>query len=232
MYKEEFTELAAQMIRRIDFKDGVVQELLEEELTKGCVLDVRWKGNLHFVLQICHSSWAWYYAERNGERVSSVYRVSRFDERFYQAVQHFVQEINHGDFDRKRTASEKIAKIIEKRQLTSCMNTTKWMEFLRVMNEEMSLRIPYAYRTLFDEDGRNDDLYDTCYCQECFNGYDFRSLEWVKVKPVFCERKYRGRLIDDEEVWYDLKEEFVGRMKQYSIPYEAGNEVYMIYGYR
>lgn len=232
MYKEELKELADQMIRRIDFLDGAVKEVSEEALSKGRVLDVRWRGNVHFVLQTYHSDWGWYFAERNGERVSSLYRVGRFDERFYQAVQHFVGEINQGDFGHKRTASERLAEIIEKRQLTSYMNTTKWIEFLQVMTEEMPLKIPYAYRTLFDVDGRNDDLFDTCYCSECFNGHDFKSLEWVKVKPKFCERKYRGRLIEDEEIWHDLEGEFIKGMKKYSIPYEAKDGMYIVYGYR
>lgn len=232
MHKEQFIELADQLVRQIDFKDGVVQEISEEALSKGRVLDVRWKGNVHFVLQICHSDWGWYYAERNGERVSSLYRVSKFDEQFYRAVQHFVKEIHHGYFDHKQTASEKIAKMIEERQLTSYMNTTKWMEFLQVMTKEMPLKVPYAFRTLFDEDGRNDDLYITCYCRECFNNHDFKSLEWVKVKPKFCEKKYRGRLIEDEEIWHDLEEEFMDGMKKYSIPYEEEDGMYIVYGYR
>ena len=96
------------MIRRIDFLDGAVKEVSEEALSKGRVLDVRWRGNVHFVLQTYHSDWGWYFAERNGERVSSLYRVGRFDERFYQAVWQFVGEINQGDFGHKRTASERL----------------------------------------------------------------------------------------------------------------------------
>ena len=107
-YKEELKELADQMIRRIDFLDGAVKEVSEEALSKGRVLDVRWRGNVHFVLQTYHSDWDWYFAERNGERVSSLYRVGRFDERFYQAVWQFVGEINQGDFGHKRTASERL----------------------------------------------------------------------------------------------------------------------------
>ena len=79
MYKEELKELADQMIRRIDFLDGAVKEVSEEALSKGRVLDVRWRGNVHFVLQTYHSDWGWYFAERNGERVSSLYRVGRRD---------------------------------------------------------------------------------------------------------------------------------------------------------
>lgn len=156
---------------------------------------------------------------------------SRFDEPFYQKVQHFVEEINRGDFDHKQTVSERIAKIIDERPLTSCMNDTKWKEFLQLMTEEMSMKIPYAFHTLFDSDSTNDDFYDTC-CRECFNGYHFKSLEWVRGKTKFVEHKYRGRLIDDEEIFYDLEEEFVEKIQKYSIPYEVEDGIYTIYGYR
>lgn len=134
-----------------------------------------------------------------------LYRENKFDERFYQAVQHFIGEIERGDFDHKQVPSEKISKIIDKRQLTSYMNNTRWMELLHMMTEEIPVKIPYAFRTLFDTDESNDDFFCTCYCAECFNNYHFKSLEWVKVKPKFCERRHRGRLIEDEEIGYDLE---------------------------
>lgn len=236
MDKETYISLAEQirplLLERIDFKNGILQEVNEEAVQQGRVLDVRWKGNMHFVLDMYSSDFGWYFALRDGEPVSCIYRVRGFDERFYKAVQHFVGEINQGDFNHKRTLSEQVAKIIEERQLTSCMNQTKWKEFLHVMTEEMPKKLPYSYRTLFDKDGRNDDFFDTCYCQECFNGYNFKSLEWVKVKTIFCERKHRGRLLADEEIWYNFEEEFVGKIKSHSIPYEAEDGTYTIYGYR
>ena len=180
MDKEQYKILAEQirplLLEQIDFKKGIVQEINEEAIQQGCVLDVRWKGNVHFVLKMYSMDFGWYFAQRDGEQVSCTYRVSRFDEQFYHGVQHFVGEINRGDFNHKQTLSEQIAQIIEERQLTSCMNNTKWMEFLHVMTEEMSAKVPYAFRTLFDMDGRNDDFFDTCYCQEFFNGYHFKSI--------------------------------------------------------
>lgn len=236
MDKEDYRTLTEQirplLLKRMDFKEGVVLEMNEEAMQQGRVLDVCWKGNIHFVLEMYSIDFGWYFAERDGEMVSCIHRVSKFDEQFYRAVQHFLGEINQGDFDHKQTVSEQVIQIIEERQLTSYMNNTKWKEFLHVMTEELSVKVPYAFRTLFDVDGRNDDCFDTCYCQECFNGYHFKSLEWVKVKPVFCERKHRGRLIADEEIWYDLEEEFVENMKKYSIPYEVEDGIYTIYGYR
>jgi len=232
---EEYQEIADfihLMLERIDFKDGVVQKITDEAIKNGRVLDVRWKGNIHFVLQMYRKNWGWYYAERNGEYISCIYRENKFDKSFYQRVRHFVEEINRGDFSHNQTVSEKIAKIIANRQLTSYMNDTKWKEFLQLMTEEMSMRVPYAFHTLFDMDHINDDFYDTCYCQDCFNGYHFKSLEWVKVMPKFVEHKHRGILLDDEEIFYDLEDEFVEKIQKYSIPYEREDGIYIIYGYR
>ena len=70
----------------MQFLDGAVKEVSEEALSKGRVLDVRWRGNVHFVLQTYHSDWDWYFAERNGERVSSLYRVGRFDKQKAEVI--------------------------------------------------------------------------------------------------------------------------------------------------
>ena len=100
------------------------------------------------------------------------------------------------------------------------------------MTEEMPVKIPYALRTLFDEEEVNEDFFGICYCPECFNGYNFKSIEWVKVKSIFCERRHLGRLVEDEEIWHNFEKELIEMLKKYSIPYEAENGIYTIYGYQ
>lgn len=239
MDDEEYTEFATQIradvLDKIDFKSGVLQEISKDKKEMGCILDVRWKRNVHLVLYI--SKWnrtGWYYAERNGDKVSCSHYNSKNDDNFFASVQHFVNEIENGDFDHKKTISEQIADIIQKRQLTNCMNNTKWKEFVHVMDEEMSIKIPYDYKTLFEERREDDLLFGTAYDIESFNGYHFKSVEWVKVKPKFYERRHRGRLIEDEKIYHDLEKEFLGLMDKYSIPYEYDEktEIYTIYGYK
>ena len=228
-------KIRTEFFDRIDLKGGVVQKISKDKQEKGCILDVRWKRNVHFVLYITRwNGRGWYFAERDGDKVSCSYYSSRYDDTFFASVQHLVNEIENGDFDHKKTISGQIADIIQKRQLTSCMNHTKWKGFVHAMDEEMSMKMPYDYKTLFEERREDDVLFGTAYDIESFNGYYFQSVEWVKVKPRFCECRHRGRLLEDEKIYYDLEKEFLSLMDKYSIPYEYDekNEIYIIYGYK
>lgn len=227
-------DILAEVLNRVDFKSGVIQEISSERQEEGYILDVRWKRNVHFILYI--NKWAgcyWYYAERNGEKVSYYRRGKKADDRFFESVQHLVDEIENGNFDFKKTLGEQIAEIVHERQLTSYMNNTKWKEFLHAMKDEMSIMIPYNYKTLFEEN-ENDLWWGRHYDIESFNNYQFKSIEWVKMKPKFYESEHRGRLIEDEKIYYNVEQEFLDLMRKYSIPfvYDEGNEQYIIYGYK
>lgn len=232
-YRERMQEIRAEILDKIDFKSGIVQEITEDKLKTGYFLDVKWKMNVHFILYMHRSGRFWYYAERNGENISPTHYARKYDDKFFESLQHFVIEIESGSFNFKKTISEQIEEIVCQRQLTSYMNNTKWKEFIHAMDEEMSVRIPCDYKTLFEEERENLGF---CrhYDIESFNGYHFKSIEWVKLKPKFYECKHRGRLIEDEKIYYDVENEFIGLMKKYSIPYEYDieNELYTIYGYK
>lgn len=238
MNHEEYINLvesvSEQVLDRIDFKRGIVQECGTEMREKGYALDVRWKMNVHLILYI--NRWngsCWYYVERNGEQVSISHHGRKYDDKFFHFLQHLVNEADNGDFNYKKTISERIAEIIHERQLTSYMNDTKWKEFVHAMDEEMSIEVPYDYKTLFEEN-RDDLSFGNGYDIESFNWYQFKSIEWVKVKPKFYEYKHRGMLIEAEEIYHDAEQEFLDLMNKYSIPYEYDeeNEVYTIYGYK
>lgn len=187
---------------------------------------------MHFILHIIErDSSSWYYVERNGEQVSCSYRIVKNDDKFLNSIQHLVNEIENEDFDFKKTISDRIAEVISERQLTSYMNQTKWEEFIHAMNEEMSIGIPYDYKTLFEEE-RQIELTGICsYDRESFNDYYFKSIEWVKIKPKFYKRIHRGMLIEDEKIYYDMEQEFIDLMKKYSIAleYDETNEVYYLW---
>lgn len=237
MNNEDYINLvesvSKQVLDKIDFKRGIVQERSDEMREKGCALDVRWKMNVRLILYIhrWHRSY-WYCVERNGEQVSPTHYGRKYDDQFFHLLQHLVNEVDNGDFNYKKTISEKIAEIVHERQLTSYMNDTKWKEFIHAMDEEMSLEVPYDYKTLLNE--RDNLSFCTGYDIESFNGYHFKSIEWVKVKPKFYERKHRGMLIEDEKIYHDVEQEFLDLMNKYSIPYEydEANEAYTIYGYK
>lgn len=238
MDNEKYTELAekirTEIMDKIDFKNGIIQEISKEKQEAGYVLDVRWKRDVHFILWLNRWNGSfWYYAQRNGEEVSHTHYARKYEDQFFNSVQHLVNEIENGNFDFKKTISERIAEIVHERQLTSCMNDTKWKEFIHAMNEDMSISIPYDYKTLFEEN-REHLLFDVHYDIESFNYYHFKSIEWVKLQPIFYEHKHRGMLIDDEKVYYNVEAEFLALMNKYSIPYEYDetNAIYTIYGYK
>lgn len=238
MEKEKIENLRQSVLEgimeKIDFKNGVIQEISQEKREMGYLVDVRWKRGVHFIVYL--SPWAgqvWCYASRNGEQVSPSHVSRKYDNAFYKSVQHLVNEIDTGSFNHKKTVSERVAEIVHERQLTSYMNDTKWKEFIHAMDEEMSVAVPYAYKTLFEEE-REDLFFDRWYDIESFNGYHYKSMEWVKLKPKFHECKHRGRLIEDEKIYYDVEEEFLKLMKKYSISCEKEEEtgLYVIYGYK
>ena len=90
-----------------------------------------------YILFLCINRWSGeclYYVLRNGEQVSNCYFAKKNDEKFLHSIQHLVDEIENGDFDHKKTESEKIAEIIRTRNLTACMNNTKWKEFIKAIS--------------------------------------------------------------------------------------------------
>lgn len=130
MNNEDYINLvesvSKQVMDKIDFKRGVVQERSDEMREKGCALDVRWKMNVRLILYIhrWHRSY-WYCVERNGEQVSPTHYGRKYDDQFLHLLQHLVNEVDNGNFNYKKTISEKIAEIVHERQLTSYMNDTK-----------------------------------------------------------------------------------------------------------
>lgn len=233
--KKSIEEMLAELQGKIDFHNGVILERTEMEQNEGAILDVRWKGDVHFILYVSrwNRPYFYYYVKKGSDNVSCIYHATKSDDKFFHSVQHLINEIENGDFHSKKTISDRVAEIVCERQLTSCMNNTKWREFLHAMDSEMSVAVPYDYKTLFEEE-REEFLFGRHYDAESFNWYHFKSVEWVKVKPRFYERKHRGRLMEDEKRYYDVQQEFLDLMDTYSIPYEydSKNEVFIIYGYK
>lgn len=234
-FTEQIEKIHTELLKRIDFKSGVIQEISHREREAGRILDVRWKRNIHFIvfLNKWNNNTCWYYVEKNGEQISCGRCTRKFDDTFFHSVRHFIHEIESGNYDFKKSVSDRIHEIIHKRQLTSCMNDTKWKEFIHAMAEEMPMGIPYDYKTLFEEN-KEKLLFDTDYDDESFNWYHFKSIEWVKLKPKFYEHRHRGLLIEDEKIYHDMEQKFLELMDKYSIPYEYDekNALYTIYGYR
>lgn len=229
---QKFDELLAILEDKIDFKGGQIDKSIQEEPTLMGIVAVCWKKKIKLVLYVGKYR-LYYYVTRNGEQVSTRYYTTKLDEWFWKNYQNLLNQVKNGDFDYKKTVSDRIAEIVNQRHLTSYMNDTKWKEFLLVMTEKLPLSVPYNYKTLFEKEP--EQLYlGTAYDAESFNWYEFKSLEWVKVKPRFYEYVYQGQLLDDNAILHDIEREFLEWMDKFSIPYEYDDkdEVYVIYGYK
>lgn len=234
-YNETLNEFISEIAEEINFRNGDISIIYDEHKYNGLMIDAAWKRNIHLLLYGFYGSII-FYVTRNGEQVSNTHRhysPIKYKDKLIATVNHLIREIENGDFDHKKTESEKIHELISERRLTSYMNNTKWREFIHAMTKEMSIDIPYGYKTLFEEKG-DEVLCVSSFDIESFNSYDFKSLEWVKLKPKFFEHKHRGMLLDDEKIPIYVEEEFVRLMRKYSIPYQYDeeNKVYIIYGYK
>lgn len=231
-YIQALKEIKSTIISNINICNGVLIDSVENMLTDGIVIDIGWKGNVH--LQVYYRGSRYFYMIiRNEEQVSAGYYAGKLDESFFKSIQKLINEIENGDFDKKKTRREKIIEIVQRRKLTSYMNQTKWKEFLYAITEEMPIAPPYDYKTLF-EDIHEKPCFGTAYDRESFNYYDFKSIEWVKIKPCFEEHVYQGRLMEDKIIHHNVEAEFLALMEKYNIPYEYDSikEVYVIYGYK
>lgn len=204
------------------------------------ILTVRWKGGIYLKL-----SYSWLYRltiTRENETLRHMVFQKANREDICLWVTRWAKEINDGKYNNKKTAREEIQSILEKRNLTSYMNHTKWNEFRIAMLKEMPFEPPYDYKTLFDEPDylccsyakhlmEKEGPHDFCsFDEESFHFLDDRSLEWVKVRPCFYQLE-GGRLVQ-KKIWYDAKEAFIKVLNKYHIPFEEQEGVYTIYGYK
>lgn len=216
----------------VDFGDGIKQQ-------ESSILSVRWPGGV--CLKLYHN-WAYHLIiVRDG----SIFKHQRFrkeDSQILLSVKQWTTDICQGKYQHKKTEQEEIYDILVRRNLTSCMNSTKWREFRTAMLEEMPFEPPYDYKTLFDEGDYSARDYiqhlmnnegPNSFCSfdaESFNFLDYKSLEWVKVRPRFFSQE-GGRLVK-QQIWHDSEKEFLEILNKYNIPYELENGVYTIYGYK
>jgi len=132
------------------------------------------------------------------------------------------------------TRKEKVAEIVSRKGLYSCMSNTKWKELQNAI-KELPFPPPYILKDVCEEEANvpNFDT-DVNYWgdwgdEALYNwGYYF-AIEWIKVRPRYT--KHQGRLMP-EIIADDITEEFLAILKKYSIPYEVDGDVFTIYGYR
>ncbi|NFR85934.1 MULTISPECIES: DUF6678 family protein [unclassified Clostridium] len=140
--------------------------------------------------------------------------------------------------ERIQKSKKKAREYIEKEQLVSFMNNTKWEEFRKAMLEEMPFPPPYIIKTIYEVE--DNSTYYTHFTSDVnyFGGYDEESfvylkyylIEWIKVRPRYYETK-GGRLCP-KKVIHDAEKEFLIALNKYNINYKKDNDIYVIYGYK
>lgn len=125
----------------------------------------------------------------------------------------------------------KVLNILEKRNLCSYMNNTKWNELINAMLNDMPFPPPYDIKYIDIDcptDGMDRDIY--CYGDwyEPFLLTENVLIEWVKIKPVILKR--RGLLIPPEVI--DETQELIRILEKYNIPYTEENNIFTVYGYK
>lgn len=221
------------LFKHLKIGQGVIQELTEEERGNGVILHVRWKGGLRLLL-----SFKWNYYWISVEKDDSTFKTLRInkEKQVIENLQKVIQSIEQGEFARRKSAAELVAEIVQKQQLVSCMNNTKWDIFRNAMLNEMPFPPPYEIKTLFEDDTHiasfiaEDANYDGWYNAEDFVNLNYKVIEYLAVKTRYYDT-IGGSLVY-HKVWHDATEVFLEIMKKNHIPYKRLEEdTFIIYGY-
>lgn len=222
---------------QLHIKCGIIQPLTEKDHDSDTLFRVQWKDGLMLEL-----SYRWDYYWISVEKDDSTFQSIRLNKEAYvmEKLQKTIVSIERNNFARRKSTAELVAEIIQKRQLTGCMNNTKWDVFRSAMTSEMPFPPPYEIKTLFDEDDsfitrfiRSDATYCGFYDEEEFVNFNYKVIEYLVLKTRYCDVS-GGRLVT-HKTWHDATSEFIELMQKYHIPYtpcENADDTFIIYGYR
>lgn len=194
------------------------------------VFRIKWPRNISFTVH-GNPKYGWFYVERDQQQVSSIFRYRKFpDSRSIGIMQNLIDEAETGKYNNKKTLSERIQEAVQQRQLTSCMNNTKWRELLDDLAETPNLSI--RYKMLFDETdpesawGLSDD--------EHLYYMNMAEVEWFAIDDTVREYSRKGLLLDPEISEESVKDKLEGILKNHNIyfEYEKDSGVFTVFGYK
>lgn len=194
------------------------------------VFRIKWPRNISFTVH-GNPKYGWFYVERDQQQVSSIFRYRKFpDSRSIGIMQNLIDEAETGKYNNKKTLSERIQEAVQQRQLTSCMNNTKWRELLDDLAEIPNLSI--RYKMLFDETdpesawGLSDDEY--------LYYMNMAEIEWFAIDDTVREYSRKGLLLDPEISEESVKDKLEGILKNHNIffEYEKDSGVFTVFGYK
>ncbi|MDO4230211.1 MAG: hypothetical protein Q4C98_10375 [Capnocytophaga sp.] len=136
--------------------------------------------------------------------------------------------------ERKKKYRQKVLEYIQKEQLVSFMNKTKWEE-LRSAMYAMEISPSYRIKYLFSADNEQDiekiineniSYGVGVWGEEQF--YNYFDIEWVKIEKL--REEPQGRLIAPQIL--DYSQEIRAVLEKFHIPYEEHERFFTIYGYK
>lgn len=210
---------------------GKTEEIIPDDSYNQLIYRISWRGGLTFSVY-CSPRYIRYYVEKNGEGLD--HRGSgKIDDRTISMMQNMICEIENGKYKTKKTMSERLAKVIQDRQLTSCMNDTKWKELFSTIEKSEDIKdLEIQYKTLWDEVA--PEGYWCFYDDEELDYMKTSWIEWLKIRGHIEKTFWSGRLMEPKVEKTDIHDKVEDMLKKYSIPYEYDLEedCYVIYGYR
>ncbi|MFB6366342.1 DUF6678 family protein [Paenibacillus elgii] len=124
---------------------------------------------------------------------------------------------------------QKVQAVVNKKQLASIMNNTKWGQFQKSVIDTLPFTPAYQVKYVLEDAPYPENFEeDVWYWADWEQGiHPFYSVEWLRVRPRYV--KNRGRLIEPEII--DITGEFIEMLQKLKIPFVKENSTICIYGY-
>ena len=202
------------------------------------VLDIKWKGDIHYIVRVSRYERGYYYVMRDEQEISSVNCFNMHEKDLdilLRNIQHDIDDIENGKYKHKKTLKEKIRSFVEEKGLVSFMNNTKWHELINDIME----KAPWdcvQYKTLFEETEPEPNIFwDLHYDEDIlYKVIDLSQIEWMMITHIETVRERIGLLVPDKIQVFDHKSLFLEILQKHSIPYEYDEteQTFIVYGYK
>jgi len=121
--------------------------------------------------------------------------------------------------------NSKTLEYIEAQNLTSCLNNTKWKEFVTEINSIEKYEPLVNIKHIFDKE--NNGTFTPVWWNEVERD-GFELIEWIQINPI--KEEYIGTLAPASRMNYT--EEIKIALKKHNIHFEFEKDIFIIYGYK
>ena len=227
MSKDVFDKLH----KALDTREGIIAEYKEnaDKKLSSVHFQINWPGGISFTVR-GWDHFSWYSVERDNQSISPVFHYKKISDKDLGIMQNLINEVENGKYKGKKNLSEQIMDTVQKRQLTSCMNKTKWKELFEDISKIPNLEI--QYKTLFDEEEPED--FWRILDDEYFFNMNTAQIERFIISATIIESKKLGLLLEPKESILDVKEQIESILVKHSIYYEYSEKenYYIVFGYK